>query len=355
MPWSCVDKASRMAARSAARALFASLLLCLAATGARAGYNFGPLSDEFKLFSTPSAWDIGPNTARIGGSPAPGGATFSIVPAGLKGARGVDTAHAGNKTVDILELGLPDFTVEDYAALVHDALNVWAAASGFTNLGQVADGGVDGGTLTSKGGHLGDIRVAAWEIPTEHTLAHAYQPGNDDVLGMRGTIGGDVHIDVGTVWGDDPNDGTGDPDFDLFTVVLHELGHALGLDHSDLSGSVMEPVYGGARRSLHADDRAGVWILYGSVPALLSTGDVNRDGPVDDVDLNLVLSDLGLRYGQLELDAVVANIGGGGDQALAPRDVPEPRAFDLAVLAFAVSLVFSQRRKWFFASCRLDR
>jgi hypothetical protein len=53
--------------------------------------------------------------------------------------------------------------------------------------------------------------------------------------------------------------------YDFFTVALHELGHSLGLGHSEVTGSVMEPVYAGSRRSLHPDDIAGIQALY-SVP-----------------------------------------------------------------------------------------
>ena len=49
---------------------------------------------------------------------------------------------------------------------------------------------------------------------------------------------------------------------DTQTVWLHELGHGLGLGHSDVSGAVMEPYYAGVRRVLHQNDTNGVSYLY---------------------------------------------------------------------------------------------
>ena len=50
--------------------------------------------------------------------------------------------------------------------------------------------------------------------------------------------------------------------FDTETVMLHENGHALGLDHSIVEGSVMEAIYDGERRTLSDDDIAGVSAIY---------------------------------------------------------------------------------------------
>ena len=50
---------------------------------------------------------------------------------------------------------------------------------------------------------------------------------------------------------------------DLYSVVLHEVGHALGLGHSDVPGAVMYPYYRQAS-GLTADDVAGIQALYGS-------------------------------------------------------------------------------------------
>lgn len=230
----------------------------------------GLMGSDFSFFSTPTAWDPGAGTARIGGHPSPGGATWSLMAAGI----GADplasdtTAHSGT-TAAITALGVPTFALADYKTLINNAINVWAAVSGFTNLGEVADGGGLAGAAGSTGA-TGDIRVGAWELIAEPTLAHAFQPGDVGIFGANdGNLAGDVHIDIARTWVDDAADAAADPDFDLFTVVLHEIGHALGLGHSAVVGAVMEPSYAGGRRTLAADDIAGIQALYGpaaSVP-----------------------------------------------------------------------------------------
>lgn len=51
-------------------------------------------------------------------------------------------------------------------------------------------------------------------------------------------------------------------DFDVETVFLHENGHAAGIGHSDVAGSIMEAVYAGVRRELHQDDIDAISTLY---------------------------------------------------------------------------------------------
>ena len=81
-------------------------------------------------------------------------------------------------------------------------------------------------------------------------LAHTfYPPPNSEPLA------GDMHLDADESW-------SAGASVDVFSVVLHEAGHALGLAHSDNPAAVMYPFY---KRStvLNADDIAGIESLYG--------------------------------------------------------------------------------------------
>lgn len=54
---------------------------------------------------------------------------------------------------------------------------------------------------------------------------------------------------------------------DLLTVAAHEIGHTLGLAHSDDPNALMYPSYRGPHRFLGQDDIAGVQSLYGVASA----------------------------------------------------------------------------------------
>lgn len=215
-------------------------------------------------------WAPGANTAQDMSSNlgTPGGATWSVMAAGL-GIQGSET-HSGALTSNLGSLIGGSGTSEEIAAIGW-AIDTWAAVCNFTNLGMVADGAVNGGATQASGGHLGDMRFAAiGGFSGGSTIAHAYTPGTQSTVSW-GTLGGDVHFNTAFGYVDNPNAGSGSIDF--ATIALHEIGHALGLGHSSVSGSVMEPVYTGARRSLHADDVAGIQAIYGTpVPEPVSLG-----------------------------------------------------------------------------------
>lgn len=92
-----------------------------------------------------------------------------------------------------------------------------------------------------------------------NTLAHAFYPGSD--------IGGDVHFDDDEYWlfGKDIKS-ENELGSSFFATAVHEIGHALGLGHSNEYDSVMISVLlrGNNRyNDLFEDDIRGIRLLYG--------------------------------------------------------------------------------------------
>lgn len=104
-----------------------------------------------------------------------------------------------------------------------------------------------------------------------NVLAHAFYPPP-----CGGSFAGHAHFDDAETWSLTGTDG-----FDLQTVATHEIGHLLGLGHSSVPQAVMYASYGGLRRTLHADDVAGIRRLY---PALCSRA-VGQGGATSEVDV----------------------------------------------------------------------
>ncbi|XP_045126892.1 matrix metalloproteinase-2-like [Portunus trituberculatus] len=89
------------------------------------------------------------------------------------------------------------------------------------------------------------------------TLAHAFYPGHG--------IGGDMHFDDDEPWVQHQDSDNTWERVSLFITAAHELGHALGLYHSDVEGSLMSPylIRFPSSFRLPQDDVRGIQELYG--------------------------------------------------------------------------------------------
>lgn len=89
------------------------------------------------------------------------------------------------------------------------------------------------------------------------TLAHAFGPGKG--------IGGDVHIRDDLAWDFDvlSNQKPAKNKRNFFAVLLHELGHSLGLSHSGDYDSTMYAYSNEYAGVLSQDDINGIQFLYG--------------------------------------------------------------------------------------------
>lgn len=136
------------------------------------------------------------------------------------------------------------------------AFQTWAAAANI-NIGLRADGGQALGTHGAVQGdaRFGDIRVAAAPLAEDHG-AHA------SPFSWTGTTySGDVVFNSTQKFTAGPTAGG----YDIFSVALHEAGHALGLPHSDDPLSVMNENYR-PLTGLAASDVAAIQALYGPRP-----------------------------------------------------------------------------------------
>ncbi|HWK10152.1 MAG TPA: matrixin family metalloprotease [Vicinamibacterales bacterium] len=136
-----------------------------------------------------------------------------------------------------------------------------------------------------------------------NVLAHTFYPAPPSAE----PLAGDVHFNDTFPWGVAAS-GT----YDVFSVALHEFGHALGLTHSSDPASVMYPTYQGVLQGLSQSDIDAIRRLYAArVGADLPAGWVGGDigavgvpGTVTDADAT----------GAITIDASGSDIWGTADE-----------------------------------------
>jgi Ca2+-binding RTX toxin-like protein len=227
----------------------------------------------------------------------------------------------------------------DVQATITQAFDVWAA---------VVDVSF---TQTTTPGLSDSIDITFDNIDgTGSTLAFAYFP--DDL--NSNPLAGDIQFDTSETW--EIGNDQGSAAFDFLLVAVHEVGHAIGIDHSDNSDSVMFPSSGASDffTALDATDVAAARTIYaaiGETPidpeptpqpdpepsgtialvdgVLTVTGTENRDRVVlrqlrssDGGRLAVLINNQRQIFSLADVDSVFINTLGGNDFVVARRNVP---------------------------------
>ncbi len=148
------------------------------------------------------------------------------------------------------------------------AFQTWAVYADI-NVGLVPDRGDDFGAvgLSSNDPRFGELRIGAFPQPGVLANAAPYQQ-------RAGTWSGDVLLNtqINYFLGDwdssspitVPAPDARGPAIELYSVLLHEAGNALGIADNNIAGAVMNGNYSGPKGTLKASDIRAIRALYGA-------------------------------------------------------------------------------------------
>lgn len=204
---------------------------------------------------------VGPETKRSLGAPRCGledqaGFSGAFVLRGCKYDRQTLTYAITGGTLDL--------PANREQAIVRSAFDAWAGVTPLRFLEIGPEEGPDFRISWETRNH-GDGGRNAFDGPGR-ILAHAFFPPP-----CGGTFAGSLHFDEGEQWTEDTSG------IHLGAVAIHEIGHLLGLSHSDEPNAIMFPSYREHILELGQDDIDGIQELYGAlqVPEITLQGKAN--------------------------------------------------------------------------------
>src|SRR5581483_6956355 len=151
----------------------------------------------------------------------------------------VSSGPNGNVYSDLQAQFDARWSTEEWQNAIVSAAQTWAQYANI-NFDIVTDNGTASGQGNYQQGdpNMGDIRIGGYQLSNNY-LGVGYMPPAANNYSIAGDINLNSHasFNVGTT-------------YDLMTVALHEVGHALGLSHTSVSSGVMYSSYNGVKWAL---------------------------------------------------------------------------------------------------------